>query len=99
MSIQRRMTAGEERKQGDQEHYMSHQQEIYSLAERLEYIAAQSGIQIQERKDIPGSPAAYAPIPRQLHQSVYDMLAEEYPQGLYSHQARAWFLWPSQPIY
>jgi DEAD/DEAH box helicase domain-containing protein len=52
-------------------------------------IAQQSGYQILGHERLASRQAKFLPIPSDLHESVRNLIAESYPDGLYGHQAEA----------
>ncbi len=52
-------------------------------------IAQQSGYQILGHERLAGRQAKFLPIPSRLHESVRNLIAQNYPAGLYAHQAEA----------
>jgi len=52
-------------------------------------IAQQSGYQILGQEQLPRRKAKFLPIPSRLHESVRNLIAQSYPDGLYGHQAEA----------
>ncbi|MBI3978060.1 MAG: DEAD/DEAH box helicase [Chloroflexi bacterium] len=52
-------------------------------------IAQQAGFEIVTRKGFAGRNARRLPVPARLHPTVRALLAANYPDGLYSHQAKA----------
>lgn len=55
----------------------------------LERILADCGFDAAARHTIPGREGDFAPIPSELHEAVRAHLQGIYPNGIYSHQARA----------
>jgi ATP-dependent helicase YprA (DUF1998 family) len=52
-------------------------------------IVQQSGYQILGHERLASRQAKFLPIPSRLHESVRNLIAQSYPDGLYGHQAKA----------
>jgi len=63
--------------------------ETYFTEDSVNAIAEQSGFQILGQEVLPGSDAKFLPIPSCLDDRVRNMIAQDYPDGLYGHQAEA----------
>lgn len=52
-------------------------------------LANQHGFQVQERAVLSSREPVYEPVPKGLHGKIAEVLAQEFPRGLYAHQAKA----------
>ena len=55
----------------------------------IDEIAQKNGYQILGHERLASRPAKFLPIPSRLHESVRNLIAQSYPDGLYGHQAKA----------
>jgi len=63
--------------------------ETYFTEDSVNAIAEQSGFQILGQEVLPGSDAKFLPIPSCLDDRVRNLIAQDYPNGLYGHQTEA----------
>ncbi|MBW1737859.1 MAG: DEAD/DEAH box helicase [Deltaproteobacteria bacterium] len=63
--------------------------ETYFTKNSVKAIAEQSGFQILGQEVLPGNDARFLPIPSCLNDRVRNLIAQDYPDGLYGHQADA----------
>jgi hypothetical protein len=52
----------------------------------MDEIAQQSGYQILGHERLASRQAKFMPISLRLHESVWNLIAQSYPAGLYGHQ-------------
>ncbi len=63
--------------------------ETYFTEKSVNAIAEQSGFHILGQEVLPGHDARFLPIPSRLHVRVRNLIAQDYPDGLYGHQTEA----------
>ena len=61
----------------------------YFTEHSVNAIAEQSGFQILGQEVLPGNDAKFLPIPSNLDNRVRNLIGQDYPDGLYGHQAEA----------
>ncbi|RLB04014.1 MAG: ATP-dependent helicase [Deltaproteobacteria bacterium] len=63
--------------------------EAYFTENLVSSIAEQSGFEILDRHVLPSRGARFLPVPSDLHDSIRDFVNQNYPGGLFCHQAKA----------
>lgn len=63
--------------------------ETYFTEDSVKAIAKQSGFHILGQEVLPGNDAIFMPVPSSLDDRVRNLIIQNYPNGLYGHQAEA----------